>query len=103
MSDIVERLRQPFQYSIAGGVVPIHPSGPVEDLLEEAADEIEQLRGLVEIAPAADLWMRSPSDGKLEQISDEHHSVGRREEFRETYLAAGWTDPQLHARRRPRK
>jgi hypothetical protein len=41
--------------------------------------------------------MRHPEvdGGVMQQISDEHHSQDRREEFLNTYLAAGWTDPEL--------
>jgi len=60
---------------------------------EKARQEERERWG--KIVPRADLWMRSPIDHKMRRISDEHHSIELREEFREKYLKAGWTDPEL--------
>lgn len=45
MTDILERLLMPLQYRTIDGVdVPFHPSGPIDDLIEEAVREIDELR-----------------------------------------------------------
>jgi hypothetical protein len=41
------------------------------------------------------LWARNPETGRLEQLSDEHHSVAQREEFEATYRGIGWIEFRL--------
>ena len=46
-----------------------------------------------------DLWMRSPSDNHMHQISDGYHDDEMRRVFLQTYLQAGWTDPEFRPER----
>ena len=50
--DILEQLRRPLTYTQIDGVTVVgHPCGPLDDVIEEAAAEIDKLRtALHEIA-----------------------------------------------------